>query len=394
MKIALIHNEKKLGTGAHYINDLIATKLRQHGVQVKNFYPRVELLDSSANLRGIASILFFYSLLERRNEIGGFSIIQGTTYTPLPFLAMNIPVITHFGSTTAGFLKATPLAAKMQRDTRGVWYELKRNKVIAELNIKTRQPLRDIAEIERYAALRATAIIAVSEQVRGELAAMGVAPHAIHVIHNAIEDYWYDNAPTRFDATPHIVFLGRLGNDVFTLKLKGFDRLADIYQRFSETPKLTICMTNNKVVKQWLKTGTQKNAMFTNLRKDYIPNVLRGRAGSVLFIPSRYEGFSLSLVEGMSQGLVPVTYAVGIAPEIIEHGRNGYVVKNQSEAVRCIRALLRDDALRHRLALGAFQTAQQFRSDTLAVRLRELYKEVMKESHAKRRADGGAARRQ
>lgn len=377
MKIALIHNEKKLGTGAHYINNLIAAKLRQHGVRVKSFYPRAALLDSPANLSGIANILFFYSLLEHRREMEGFSIIQGTTYTPLPFLAMRTPVITHFGSTTAGFLKATPLAARLQRDTRNIWYELKRKRVIPELNIKTRRPLRDIAEIERYAATRATAVIATSAQVRGELMAMNVPQQHIHVIHNVIEDYWYDKAPVRFDAAPNIVFLGRLGSDAFTLNLKGLDRLVDVYRRFPAVPKLTICITNNKVVKQWLKTNVRKHTMFTNLRKDFIPNVLRSRAGSILFIPSRYEGFSLSLVEGMSQGLVPVTYAVGVAPEIIEHGRNGYIVKNQTEAAHCVRALLRNNALRQRLALGAFQTAQQFRSDTLAVRLRELYKEVI-----------------
>jgi len=104
MKIAFIHNQKKIGTGSHYINDLISLKLRQRKIEIKNFYPKTELIDPPPHLKGLANILFFYSLLDHKQEILKYSIIQGTTYTPLPFLALSIPVITHFGSTTNGFI--------------------------------------------------------------------------------------------------------------------------------------------------------------------------------------------------------------------------------------------------------------------------------------------------
>ncbi len=45
MKIAFIHNEKKIGTGAHYINDLMANKLKERGIVTKNFYPSTALMD-------------------------------------------------------------------------------------------------------------------------------------------------------------------------------------------------------------------------------------------------------------------------------------------------------------------------------------------------------------
>jgi len=108
MKIAFIHNDKKLGTGAHYINELMAIKLRERGVEVKNFYPRTSLIDPPIHLKGFSNILFFYSLLEKKNEIMRFNLIQGTTYTPLPFLAFNIPVVSHFGSTTRIFRIYSP----------------------------------------------------------------------------------------------------------------------------------------------------------------------------------------------------------------------------------------------------------------------------------------------
>jgi hypothetical protein len=155
MKIAFIHNEKKIGTGAGYINDLISLKLQKHGVKVKNFYPtsnllgkNVHLADAPILLRGLSNILFFFSLLEHRKEILKYDLIQGTTYTPLTFLAYSIPVISHFGSTTKGFLDMTPQTNKLEPALQKFWLMLKREGVITEINMKTRRPLRDVAEID------------------------------------------------------------------------------------------------------------------------------------------------------------------------------------------------------------------------------------------------------
>ena len=166
MKVAFIHNEKKIGTGAHYINDLMSQKLCESGVQLKNFYPRVSL-DAPVHLSALKNILFFHSLLEKRQQILKFDLIQGTTYTPLPFLAYPIPVIAHFGSTTRGFLKATPRASNIKQDgPRNVWYSLRQAGAIRELNIQTRKPLRDIADVEEYVASKADAVVATSRHCK------------------------------------------------------------------------------------------------------------------------------------------------------------------------------------------------------------------------------------
>lgn len=378
MKIAFIHNQKKIGTGAHYINDLISNKLSQRRVETKNFYPRTELIESPAHLKGLASILFFYSLLDHKKDILKYSIIQGTTYTPLPFLALSIPVITHFGSTTSGFLKSTPLANNIEKSTNSIWYSLHKKKIIKELNIKTRRPLRDIAEIEQYVSKRATAVIATSENVKKELISNGVPPSRVEVIHNAIEDYWFEKSISFPINKPQLVFLGRLGHDAFTLKLKGVDRLVHFYKKFPKIKKTTVCMTNNKLIKIWLKKEISNHTVFTNFKKDLIPNILRPLAGSILFIPSRYEGFSLSLIEGMSQGLIPVTYPVGVAPEIIKNGVNGFVIKSQNEAIKRTKEILGDEKLRRRMCFEAYATSQNFRSDIMADRLLGFYRKILK----------------
>ncbi len=382
MKVAFIHNEKKIGTGAHYINDLMALRLKEAGVDLKNFYPSVSL-DGPVHMGGLRNILFFYSLLEKRQKILKYDLIQGTTYTPLPFLSFPIPVISHFGSTTKGFLDATPLASKMKEDTKDIWYRLKKDGAIKELNLMTRRPLRDIAEIEEYVAKRADAVVATSQNVKNELLAMGVKEERVHLIHNAIEDYWFEAADLPMTDAPQIVFLGRLGGDAFNLKLKGLDRLIDAYQHFKDIGKTTICMTTNKPLVNWFLTHLSSHSLFVNVQKDKIPDIVRKMRGSILFITSRYEGFSLSLIEGMSQGLVPVAYPVGVVPEIIRNGENGFIVHSQKEAIEKITLLLRDKELRERCSREAEKTSKEFKGVFIAEKLMKLYEEVVHSSKKK-----------
>ena len=389
IRIAFIHNEKKVHTGVHtgaaQINRLMAAALAGHGVEVRNFYPRTQLTDAPVHLKGLANILFFYSLLEHKEAMLKYDIIQGTTYTPLPFLAFNVPVVCHFGSTGRGYLESTPRTSDLPDDERGVFRELLRLGIIPEFDLKTLRPMEDIADIETIAATRATACIATSQKVRNELIHMGVRIDHIHVIHNAIEDYWFDPPRDVTRQSPHLVFLGRLGNDVFTLKLKGLSRLVQFYRAFPDTPKTTVCMTTNRKLKDWLRVAFPKHYMYVNLRKDLIPGALAPLYGSILFLPSRYEGFSLSLVEGMSQGLVPVAFSVGVAPEIICHGENGFLVSTTSEAIACAQDLLGNEEKRLTMADAAKQTADQFRSTRIANELQTLYREIKEGRH---RANG------
>lgn len=380
MKIAFIHNEKKISTGAHYINDLISMKLRNKGITVKHFYPTQNLYETTANLKGIANILFFFSLLEQRDEILKCDLVHGTTYTPITFLPYDIPVISHFGSTTKGFLDTIPLTKNIEKDLKDFWYKLKDEKVLEQVNLKTRKPLRDIAEIELMVANRSSAVIATSKHVHDELSASGVKPENLHTIHNAIEDFWFEESAKSIVKKPALIFLGRLGNDSFNLKLKGFDRLVDWYSKFDRQEKITLGITTNEEIGDYLKRTIPNHTMRANIKKDLIPKILSGKRGSIMFITSRYEGFSLSLVEGMSQGIIPISYRVGVAPEIIEQGVNGFLVDNQREAYKFTRMLLEDSKLRKKMSEAAFMTAQQFTAEIMINKFISVYEKTVDES--------------
>jgi len=377
MKIAFIHSDKKIGTGAHFINDLIALKLRERGVEVNNFYPQFLLTDTPVHFKGINNILFFYSLLERRDEILKHDIIQGTTYTPIAFLRFSKPVVSHFGSTTIGFLRAVPKTNLLESGSSDILYRLKKLGVIRELDIKTRRPMHDIAAIEQYAAERADYIVATSQIVKSDIIGTGVSPEKIEVIHNAIEDYWFDIPIANRANNPALVFLGRIGEDPFTLKLKGLDRLIWLYERFPEVAKFSVVMSRNKRLVQWMRESIPNHAIVVNAVKDSIPALLSPYAGGIVLMTSRYEGFSLSLIEAMSQGLAPISFPVGVAAEIIRDGENGFIVHTLDEAAEKIGVLLNDSALRQRLADNAKETAGRFRSEAMIEKTLALYRKIM-----------------
>jgi glycosyltransferase involved in cell wall biosynthesis len=393
IRVAFIHNEKRvnsgLRTGAGQINRLMAAALAARGVEVRDFYPKRELVDTPAHLKGIANVLFFYSLLEHKEKMLRFDIIQGTTYTPLPFLAFEVPVVCHFGSTARGFLDSTPRTSELPSDEREIYKELVRLGIIPEFDFKTLRPIQDIADIEAIAAARAAACVSTSAKVRDELVAMGVERERVHVIHNAIEDYWFENRRAAAPQPPHLVFLGRLGNDVFTLKLKGLSRLVEFYRAFPEAPKTTVCMTTNRKLKEWLRVAFPKHYMYVNLRKDLIPGALAPLFGSIQFLSSRYEGFSLSLIEGMSQGLVPIAFPVGVAPEVIRNGENGFIVSSTAQAIERAKELLADDERRLAMAAAARETTESFRSTRIADDLYALYRTIKDERRTRSR--GSAA---
>lgn len=378
-KILMIHTERKLKYGAHYINDIILKKLRETGYKVDTIYPK-ENMDILANsMTGISNILFFHSLISMKEKIKHYDIIHGTTYTVLPFLECGVPVISHFGSTTYGFLKKVPTNKKLENENTSlflIFKELKKTLGIrdSETSIKS---LRDISNIEIYVARKSDAIIATSEKVRQELIHNGVPGSKITVIHNAIEDYWFENPTgTTVKDRAEIVYLGRMGDDTFTLKLKGINRLIFILKNFSHLEKSVIGMCRKIDEYRLFFSGIPMTKVHLSVEKKSIPDILKNNFGDIYINPGRYEGFCLSMIEAMSQGLVPITFPVGISPEIIENGKNGYIVNSLDDMIKKINMIKSSPEKRRFMALNAQKTANRFRASKMVEKTAKIYQKL------------------
>jgi glycosyltransferase involved in cell wall biosynthesis len=76
--------------------------------------------------------------------------------------------------------------------------------------------------------------------------------------------------------------------------------------------------------------------------------------------PFQAEHFGISTVEAMAAGCVPVVYDHGGQPEIVEHGRSGYLWRTLDELGDYTRRLAQDDGLRQAMSVEARQRATGF----------------------------------
>ncbi|HRJ41250.1 MAG TPA: glycosyltransferase [Caldilineaceae bacterium] len=76
--------------------------------------------------------------------------------------------------------------------------------------------------------------------------------------------------------------------------------------------------------------------------------------------PIKLEHFGVTTVEAMASGCVPVVIRKGGQTEIIEHGRTGFLWSQIEELREYTLRLIRDEALRQKMARNALADSQRF----------------------------------
>jgi glycosyltransferase involved in cell wall biosynthesis len=79
--------------------------------------------------------------------------------------------------------------------------------------------------------------------------------------------------------------------------------------------------------------------------------------------PDKMEHFGITTVEAMSFGAVPVVINKGGQKETVIPGENGYLWNTEEECVENTVRLIRDDALRRKLAEASVKRAKSFSID-------------------------------
>jgi glycosyltransferase involved in cell wall biosynthesis len=84
------------------------------------------------------------------------------------------------------------------------------------------------------------------------------------------------------------------------------------------------------------------------------------RTSQVLVIPSFYEGFGISFLEGMAFGLPSIGTRAGAIPQLVKDGENGFVIDpgDPKALATCLMKLAADRELLARLSLHALSHFQ------------------------------------
>lgn len=103
----------------------------------------------------------------------------------------------------------------------------------------------------------------------------------------------------------------------------------------------------------------------------------------VFVVPSRFEGFPVTVLEAMRLGLPVVAYDVGGVGDAVVDGETGYLVAagDREAMVDRIERLLRDPELADRMGTrGARRAAERFSVDRMVAGYERVYREVLAEA--------------
>jgi starch synthase len=198
--------------------------------------------------------------------------------------------------------------------------------------------------MERTAILDADAVIAVSNGTKEDiLRSYPIAPERVHVIYNGIDLDQYRktqemSALKRYGvnpAVPYVLFVGRI------TRQKGVTNLVDAIQYLPPDSQVVLCAGAPDTpdiaaeMREKVDEARRKNPRIVWIEKMISkPEVIELYSHCRVFCcPSVYEPFGIINVEAMACRAPVVGTAVGGIPEVVVHGKTGYLLRFEQDPV-------------------------------------------------------------
>jgi glycosyltransferase involved in cell wall biosynthesis len=230
-------------------------------------------------------------------------------------------------------------------------------------------PPSELSRPTLWGMRNATAIFGVSEFIRVSLIDMGLRADKIHTIHNAVDADFFDPDKTvasrpsireqfGIPENAHLVGIAARMNP-----WKGQLELIGAAARLRETfPNLHVLILGADVPavradfeKRAHEGGIADRLHFGGYQKDVRPFL---QALDLFVHPSYSEPFGLAIAEAMAMRKPVIACGTGGVPEIITHGKDGWLVEERSaDAVaQGIATLLHDSELCRQMGVRARET--------------------------------------
>lgn len=162
----------------------------------------------------------------------------------------------------------------------------------------------------------------------------------------------------------HILFLGRLEQE------KGVYELLEFLDKSEE--KIFLSVAGDGSLRQLVQSHPKVNYLGYLLGDDKINAFL---SHSLFVLPSYSEGMPNAILEAMRMGLIVIATKVGALTDIIDNGKNGFLIEPKSvdsllDCLKHIRSL--DAGLLRDISLNAMHTAKQFSPNIVANQINKL----------------------
>lgn len=250
--------------------------------------------------------------------------------------------------------------------------------------------------LERLLARTCTALVAVSPQVRDDLAALGVAPRgrfAVVRLGIELEERVAADATRRAETRrllgirPDRFAVGWIG------RMTAVKRTADVllaFRRLRDTGvDACLCLVGDgpdrpAVERRAHALGVMRHTLFLGFQEDVAPYYA---AFDALVLPSLNEGTPVSAIEALAAARPVVATRVGGVPDVIRDGRDGFLVAPGAVddlAARLAR-LAADPELRERMgAAGRDRVLPRYAVERLIDDVDLLYRSLLEADSARR----------
>lgn len=219
-------------------------------------------------------------------------------------------------------------------------------------------------------------VFAISEFVKSAgMAAYGLPAEKIAVVYNGVDVTRFSGiGPRESDSRMELIFVGRLIRD------KGVHLLLEALSRLE--PEFDCHATivgsgpeYDALVQQAEALQLQEKVNFLGKRMD-VPELL-WQADWFVHPAICQEGFGITLIEAMAAGIPCIAFNGGAIPEIIDHGKDGYLVEMGSveamaEAIRQAYRQHNTDAYRQ-MSAAAIKKAKTFHIRDMVRQLESFY---------------------
>ena len=190
---------------------------------------------------------------------------------------------------------------------------------------------RSYLPITRYSIEQSDGVTAISEYLRERTVREFEVKNHIEVIYNFVncDVYCRDNnfAERRTEYAPN-------GERILVhvSNFRPVKRVTDVIEIFDrvrkQIPSKLLLMGDgpDRSPAEWLavQKGIHNDVIFLGKREQVYETLA---ISDVLLMPSELESFGLAALEAMASEVVPITTNVGGVPEVVEHGKSGFLAK-------------------------------------------------------------------
>ncbi len=247
---------------------------------------------------------------------------------------------------------------------------------------------RSYLSITRYSIEQSDGVTAISNYLKDRTQRVFDVKNSIEVIYNSVNCDVYRRNPETFAQVRAEYAPNGERVLVHLSNFRPVKRLTDVIEIFDRVHKkipsklLLIGDGPDRSVAEWLavQKGIHGDVLFLG-KQDQIEEKLS--IADIMLIPSELESFGLAALEAMACEVVPISTRAGGVPEVIEHGKSGYLADVgdvDTMAGYAIELLSNDHLLREMGKQARAAAMDRFCSTKIVKQYEDFYRRVLERS--------------